>query len=40
MNTNNDTFLLTAGASYDFGVNVIDSLAIDICSAVVMVFRR
>jgi hypothetical protein len=40
MNTNNDTFLLTAGATYDFGVNIIDSLAIDICSAVVTVFRR
>ena len=40
MNTNNDTFLLTAGTSYDFGVNIIDTLVIDICSAVVMVFRR
>ncbi len=40
MNTNNDTFPLTAGASYDFGVNIFDSLVIDICSAVVMVFRR
>ena len=40
MNTNNDTFLLTAGVSYDFGVNIVDSLNIDICSAVVTVFRR
>jgi len=40
MNTNNDTFLLTAGASYDFGVNILDTLTIDICSAVVMLFRR
>ena len=40
MNTNNDTFLLTAGASYDFGVNILNTLVIDICSAVVMVFRR
>lgn len=40
MNTNNDTFLLNAGTSYDFGVNIIDTLTIDICSAVVMVYRR
>ncbi len=40
MNTNNDTFLLTAGTSYDFGVNIADSLIVDICSAVVMVYRR
>ena len=40
VNTNNDTFLLTAGASYDFGVNILNTLVIDICSAVVMVFRR
>ncbi len=40
MNTNNDTFLLNAGVSYDFGVNILNTLNIDICSAVVMVFRR
>jgi len=40
MNTNNDTFPINAGVSYDFGVNIIDSFNVDICSAVVMVFRR
>ena len=40
MNTNNDTFVLNGGTSYDFGVNILSPLNIDICSAVVMVFRR
>jgi len=40
MNTNNDTFSLTAGQSYDFGVNILQSMSIDICSAVVMIYRR